>query len=60
MCWLWYGEGERERELRVGCGTGGGDSIEHDDSVCQVGGHDEVMLHHEGRLLSMEDIPTHN
>ena len=45
--------------LRVGPGAGRGDPIEDDDSVCQVGGHDEVMLHHKGRLLRMEDVPEH-
>ena len=33
-------------------------SLEHDDSVCQVGGHDEVMLHYEGRLLRVQNVPT--
>lgn len=36
----------------------GGNAIEHNDSVGQVGRHDEVVLHHEGRLLSMEDVPA--
>ena len=45
--------------LRVGCGTAGGHPVEDNDSVGQVGGHDEVVLHHEGRLLRVEDVPTH-
>lgn len=46
------------RFLRIGQGLPGGNAIEHDDSVSQVGRHDEVVLHHEGRLLSMEDVPA--
>ena len=30
-------------------------ALVHNDPVCQVGGHDEVVLHHEGRLLHVHD-----
>ena len=30
-------------------------ALVHDDTVSQVGGHDEVVLHHEGRLLGVHD-----
>ena len=49
------GGGAPPSSLRVGGGVLGGDPIEHDDAVRQVGGHDEVVLHHEGRLLGVED-----
>lgn len=32
-------------------------SVVDDDSVRQVGGHDEVVLHDEGRLLGVQDEP---
>lgn len=48
--WLWF--------LRVGVSVPGGNAVEHDDSVGQVGRHDEVVLYHERRLLCMEDVPA--
>ena len=30
-------------------------TIIHNDSVSQVSGHNEVVLHHEGSLLGMHD-----
>ena len=40
---------------RPGSGVLGGRSLVHDDPVRQVSGHDEVVLHHEGRLLHVHD-----
>lgn len=48
--WLWF--------LRVGVSVPGGNAVEHDDSVGQVGRHDEVVLYHERRLLCVEDVPA--
>lgn len=44
--------------LRVSRGHLGGNAVEHDDSVSQVGRHDEVVLHHKRRLLGVEDVPA--
>ena len=30
-------------------------AIEHDDTVCEVGCHDEIVLDHEGRRLGVHD-----
>lgn len=48
----------REQALRGPCdAVQGGDSVINDDLVGQVGGHDEVVLHHKGGLLGMQDEP---
>ena len=41
----------------VRCGSGGdtGIAAEDDDTVGEVGGHDEVVLDDEGGLLSVQD-----
>lgn len=44
--------------LRVCRGVLGGNAVKHDDSVGQVRRHDEVVLHHERRLLGVEDVPV--
>lgn len=44
--------------IRVGSGASRGNTVEHDDAVSQVGGHDEVVLHHECGLLGVEDEST--
>lgn len=44
--------------LRVGWSLLGGKPVKHDDSVGQVGRHDEVVLHHECCLLGVEDVPA--
>lgn len=44
--------------LRVSRGVLGGNTIEHNDSVSQVGRHDEVVLHHKCSLLCVEDVPA--
>lgn len=44
--------------LRVGRSLLGGNPVKHDDSVGQVGRHDEVVLHHECCLLGVEDVPA--
>lgn len=36
----------------------GGNAVEHDDSVGQVGRHDEVVLYHKRRLFCVEDVPA--
>lgn len=43
---------------RVGGGRLRGNPVEHDDSVGEVRRHDEVVLHHERRLLGVEDVPA--
>lgn len=44
--------------IRVGSGASRGNTVEHDDAVSQVGGHDEVVLHHKCSLLGVEDEST--
>lgn len=44
--------------LRVRRGVLGGNAVEHNDPVGQVGRHDEVVFHHERRLLRVEDVPV--
>ena len=44
-----------QRLGRAGLGLDGRLSLEDDDPVCQVGGHDEVVLHDEASLLSVQD-----
>lgn len=44
--------------LRISRGALGGNAVKHDDSVGQVCRHDEVVLHHERRLLGVEDVPA--
>lgn len=44
--------------LRVGQGLLGGNAVKHDDSVCQIGRHDEVVFHHKCCLLCVEDVPA--
>lgn len=34
----------------------GGNTVEHNDPVGQVGRHDEVVLDHERRLLGVKDV----
>lgn len=41
--------------LRVSAGVFGGNAVEYDDAVRQVSGHDEIVLHHESRLLRVQD-----
>jgi hypothetical protein len=41
---------------RCGGALDGGPSFVDDHSVGQVGGHDEVVLHDEGRLLGVHDV----
>lgn len=41
--------------LRVGTGVFGGNAIEHNDSVCQICGHDKVVLHHKSRFLCVQN-----
>lgn len=41
--------------LRVGAGVSGGNTVEHNDSVCQIRGHDEVVLYHESGFLCMQN-----
>ena len=43
------------QNLRSGPGVYGGLSIKHNDTVGQVSGHDEIVLHNEGSFLSMKD-----
>ena len=40
---------------RAGRGLDGGLALEDDDAVGQVGGHDEVVLHDESGLFSVQD-----
>lgn len=54
VCWLHVGR----RRLRIGCRVFGRNPVEDDDAVRQVRGHDEVVLHHERRLLGVQDIPA--
>jgi len=42
---------------RIGHCVDAGRTLEHDHTVSQVGGHDEVVLHHKRRLLGMQDEP---
>lgn len=44
--------------LRVGQGVFGRDAIKDNDSVGQVGCHDEVVFYHKRRLLGVEDVPA--
>ena len=46
----WYNAGKGVRAK-------GSATRPHHDAVGQVGGHDEVVLHHEGRLLGVHDEP---
>lgn len=43
------------KDVRIGGSVSGWNSVEDDDSVCQVSGHDEVVLHHECSLLCVKD-----
>ncbi len=36
----------------------GGQSFKDNDSVSQVGSHDEIVLYNKGRLLCMKDKPV--
>ena len=45
----------RNVDLRRSSGLNGGLTLEHDDTVGEVGGHDEVVLDDEGRLFRVED-----
>jgi len=46
----------REQALwRVSFSIHGGLPIEYDDSICEIRGHDEVVLDDEGSLLSVHD-----
>lgn len=38
----------------------GGLALVHDDAVGQVGGHYEVVLHYEGRLLGVHNEPLYH
>lgn len=42
--------------LRVGQGVLGRDAVKHNDSVGQVGRHDEVVFHHKCCLLGVQDV----
>lgn len=44
--------------LRVGQGVFGRDAVKDNDSVSQVGRHDEVVFYHKRRLLGVEDVPA--
>ena len=45
----------RNVDLRRSSGLNGGLTLEHDDAVGKIGGHDEVVLDDERRLLCVED-----
>ena len=45
----------KEGYARSGGGSDGGLTLEHDDTVGEVGGHDEVVLDDEGGLLCVQD-----
>ena len=54
-------EAEREcceHNLRVGLSVDGRLALKHHHTVSQVGGHDEVVLHNERRLLGMQNKPA--
>ena len=54
------GTGDEERRSEYLRGGGGGYcrlALEHDNPVGKIGGHDEVVLNDEGRLLGVEDKP---
>lgn len=44
--------------LRVGQGVSWRDAVKDNDSVGQVGCHDEVVFYHKRRLLGVEDVPA--
>jgi hypothetical protein len=44
--------------VRVGSGASRGNTVKHNNAVSQVGGHDEVVLHHKRSLLGVEDEST--
>merc|ERR1719336_604395 len=51
----------REQGLgRVGSGLHTGAALEHYHPVCQVGGHDEIVLDNEASLLSVQDEPLNH
>ncbi len=41
--------------VRIGVTVSGWNSVEDDDSVRQISGHDEVVLHHKCGLLGVKD-----
>lgn len=41
--------------VRIGVSVFGGNSVKDNDSVRQISGHDEVVLHHKCRLFGMKD-----
>lgn len=41
--------------VRIGVTVSGWNPVEDDDSVRQISGHDEVVLHHKCRLLGVKD-----
>ena len=45
----------RHQRLRSGRCIDGGLAFEHDDTVGEVSGHDEVVLDDEGSLLCVQD-----
>ena len=62
---LWPGIFQHKEELetvvhclRCSGGSHGRLTLEYDDAVSQVCGHNEVVFDDEGRLLSVEDVPA--
>lgn len=41
--------------IRIGVSVFGGNSVKDDDSVRQISGHDEVVLHHKCRFFGVKD-----
>ena len=55
---VWERSGNDSQHSRGSSSSNSRFTLEHNDTVSQVCGHDEVVLDDERRLLSVEDVPA--